>query len=133
MSASSAVSEPSAVVGGPGSSSATADEPKQSVKTGTYEVAATETIEAVAPGDVVIVSPKPNSVAMTPGLEIEVRSALNWNVKLEVNGDIVSDKIARITFRPSASSALTLGPAQIALARRRSGQTVKPDTPSKSM
>ena len=59
---------------------------------GTYEVAATETIAAVAPGDVLIVSPAPNSVAMAPGLDIEVRTALNWNVKLEINGEQISDK-----------------------------------------
>ncbi len=59
---------------------------------GTYEVAATETIAAVAAGDVVIVSPAANSVAMTPGLDIEVRATLNWNVKLEVNGEQISDK-----------------------------------------
>ncbi len=82
------MSEPPAVAGGPNSSSST-DGVK---KPGTYEVASTENIEAVAAGDVLIVSPAPNSVAMTPGLEIEVRTALNWNVKLEVNGDQVSDK-----------------------------------------
>jgi uncharacterized repeat protein (TIGR01451 family) len=59
---------------------------------GTYEVASTETIAAVAAGDVMIVSPQPNSVAMTPGLDIEIRTAINWNVKLEVNGEQISDK-----------------------------------------
>jgi len=59
---------------------------------GTYEVAATETVASVAPGDVVIVSPAANSVAMAPALDIEVRTALNWHVKLEVNGEQISDK-----------------------------------------
>jgi uncharacterized repeat protein (TIGR01451 family) len=80
---------PPAVAGGSYPTPTPADESK---KPGTYEVAATENIEAVAPGDVLIVSPAANSVAMTPGLEIEVRTALNWSVKLEVNGEQVSDK-----------------------------------------
>ncbi|PYS22153.1 MAG: hypothetical protein DMF72_14405 [Acidobacteria bacterium] len=106
---SSAVSEPSAVADRPGSSSATANEPKQLIKPGTYEVAATETIEAVAPGDVVIVSPKPNSVAMTPGLEIEVRTALNCNVKLEVNGETVSDKNIGVSRLDRKNQVSTFG------------------------
>lgn len=59
---------------------------------GTYEMTATETVAAVAPGDVRILSPAPNSVSMSAGLQTEVRVALNWNVKLEVNGEQVSDK-----------------------------------------
>lgn len=59
---------------------------------GTYEMTATETVAAVAPGDVRILSPSPNSVAMSPGLQVEVRVALNWNAKLLVNGDEVSEK-----------------------------------------
>lgn len=59
---------------------------------GTYEIAATETIAAVAPGDVLILSPAPNSVSMSPGLQVEARVALNWTVKLEVNGEQISDK-----------------------------------------
>src|SRR5207237_5486856 len=59
---------------------------------GTYEVAATETIVAVKPGEVVIVSPAPNSVVMTPGLQLQVRVMLNWTVKLEVNGEEISDQ-----------------------------------------
>ncbi len=59
---------------------------------GTYEMAATETVAAVAPGEVRIISPALNSVSMSPGLQIEVRVALNWSVNLEVNGEQVSDK-----------------------------------------
>ncbi len=62
------------------------------VSPGTYEVAATEAIEAVAPGAARIISPAPNSVSMSPGLQLEARVALNWTVKLEVNGETVSDK-----------------------------------------
>jgi uncharacterized repeat protein (TIGR01451 family) len=59
---------------------------------GTYEIAATETVAAVAPGDVLILSPAPNSLSMSAGLQTEVRVALNWTVKLEINGEQVSDK-----------------------------------------
>ena len=55
-------------------------------------MATTETVAAVAPGDVRILSPAPNSVSMSAGLQTEVRVALNWTVKLEVNGEQVSDK-----------------------------------------
>ena len=59
---------------------------------GTYEMSATEIVSAVGPGEVQILSPAPNSVSMSPGLQVEVRVALNWTVKLAVNGDQVSDK-----------------------------------------
>src|SRR5260370_4926132 len=59
---------------------------------GTYEMAATENVEALAPGDVRILSPAPTSVSMSPGLQIEARVALNWTIRLEVNGEQVSDK-----------------------------------------
>jgi uncharacterized repeat protein (TIGR01451 family) len=59
---------------------------------GTYEMTATETVEAIAPGEVRILSPAPDSVSMSPGMQVEVRVALNWTVKLEVNGDQVSEK-----------------------------------------
>src|SRR6185436_13079161 len=52
----------------------------------------TETIEAVAPGTVRVVSPKPNQVWMAPGLEVVAQVELNATVKLEVNGQEVSDK-----------------------------------------
>src|SRR5439155_22665030 len=59
---------------------------------GTYEVAANDNVEAVPPGAVRVISPAPNSVSMSPGLQIEARVALDWSVKLEVNGEQVSDK-----------------------------------------
>jgi uncharacterized repeat protein (TIGR01451 family) len=83
--------------------------PSQIRSPGTYEVAATETIAAVSPGDVVVVSPAPNSVAMTPGLEIEVRTALNWTVKLEVNGDQISDKNVGVSRLDHKNQVSTFG------------------------
>jgi uncharacterized repeat protein (TIGR01451 family) len=59
---------------------------------GTYEVASDETIEAIAPGIVKVLSPAPDSTVMTPALELAARVTLNWTVKLEVNGDKVSEK-----------------------------------------
>jgi uncharacterized repeat protein (TIGR01451 family) len=63
----------------------------KSTAPGTYEMVATETVAPVAPGDVSIVSPAPNSVSMAASLQTEVRVALNWTVKLEINGEQVSD------------------------------------------
>ena len=86
-----------AVVPGRSEASATtkAPQPKPSnaLNTpGTYEITATDSVEAVVPGEVRIISPAANSVSMAPGLQVEARVALNWNVSLDVNGDAVSDK-----------------------------------------
>ncbi|HYR74604.1 MAG TPA: hypothetical protein VEM96_02065 [Pyrinomonadaceae bacterium] len=59
---------------------------------GTYEMATTETVEVVKPGDVRILSPAANSVSMSPGLQVEARVALNWAIKLQVNGETVSEQ-----------------------------------------
>ncbi|MDX6385817.1 MAG: large repetitive protein [Blastocatellia bacterium] len=59
---------------------------------GTYELTSTETISAVAAGEVLILSPATNSVSMSASMQTEVRVALNWTVKLEVNGEQISDQ-----------------------------------------
>jgi uncharacterized repeat protein (TIGR01451 family) len=76
---------------------------------GTYDLTSTETIAAVTPGDVLIISPAPNSVAMNPGLEIEVRTALNWTVKLEVNGEQISDKNVGVSRLDHKNQVSTFG------------------------
>jgi uncharacterized repeat protein (TIGR01451 family) len=79
---------------------------------GTYEVAATEAVEAVAPGNARIISPAPNFVSMSPGLQLEARVALNWTVKLEVNGEAVSDKnigVSRLDHKYQVSSFQFVG------------------------
>jgi uncharacterized repeat protein (TIGR01451 family) len=79
---------------------------------GTYEVAATEAVEAVAPGNARIISPAPNSVSMLPGLQLEARVALNWTVKLEVNGETVSDQnigVSRLDHKYQVSSFTFVG------------------------
>ncbi|HVF50743.1 MAG TPA: SdrD B-like domain-containing protein [Pyrinomonadaceae bacterium] len=58
---------------------------------GTYEMAATETLEPVAPGAVRIVSPAPDAVVTNAALEIEARVADGWTVALEVEGARISD------------------------------------------
>ena len=58
---------------------------------GTYEMAAAEGVEPVAAGEVRILSPAPDAVPMSPGLEVVARVALNWNVRLEVNGVVVPE------------------------------------------
>ncbi|HEY0407068.1 MAG TPA: SdrD B-like domain-containing protein [Pyrinomonadaceae bacterium] len=59
---------------------------------GTYEVAATETLEPIAPGEVRVLSPAANAVVMSPAMQLEARVALEWSIRLEVNGERVSDR-----------------------------------------
>ncbi|HKR13819.1 MAG TPA: hypothetical protein VJT15_17270 [Pyrinomonadaceae bacterium] len=58
----------------------------------TKEVAATETLEPVAPGDIKILSPEPDTVVLSPAMLLDARVALHWKVKLEINGKLISDK-----------------------------------------
>ena len=59
---------------------------------GTYEFVTDETIAAVPPGTVQVLSPAPDSVVMSPALELAARVALKSTVQLEVNGEKISDK-----------------------------------------
>ncbi|HEX8847000.1 MAG TPA: SdrD B-like domain-containing protein [Pyrinomonadaceae bacterium] len=59
---------------------------------GKYEMVSTETLAAVAPGEVKVLSPQPDAVVMSPAMQLEARVALNWTVKLEVNGEQISDQ-----------------------------------------
>ncbi|MGI8654060.1 MAG: isopeptide-forming domain-containing fimbrial protein [Pyrinomonadaceae bacterium] len=58
---------------------------------GTYELASTELIKPVAPGDVLIVSPGADEVVMTPALSLEARVHESWTVQTEVNGERITD------------------------------------------
>jgi large repetitive protein len=58
---------------------------------GTFEVEASETIAAVAPGEVIILSPVKDEVIVTPALSVEARVKEGWAVELEVNGTRISD------------------------------------------
>ncbi|MCA1817161.1 MAG: DUF11 domain-containing protein, partial [Acidobacteria bacterium] len=58
---------------------------------GTYEVESKETLEAVAPGDVVVVSPANNEVVLQPSMTVVVRVAEGWSAWLELNGSRVGD------------------------------------------
>jgi uncharacterized repeat protein (TIGR01451 family)/fimbrial isopeptide formation D2 family protein len=53
----------------------------------TFTVDATETIAAVAPGKLVVVSPQADEVIMSPALSINVRVAIDWLIEARVNGD----------------------------------------------
>jgi fimbrial isopeptide formation D2 family protein/uncharacterized repeat protein (TIGR01451 family) len=57
-----------------------------------WETTTTETLKPVAPGNIQVLSPEENSVVMTPAMQFDARVALNWKVKLEINGKLVSDK-----------------------------------------
>ncbi|MCM3873896.1 MAG: hypothetical protein ND895_24670 [Pyrinomonadaceae bacterium] len=63
------------------------------VKTSSTESFVTsETLEPVAPGDVKILSPDDKAIVMSAAMAIEARVALDWKVKVEVNGKAVSEK-----------------------------------------
>jgi uncharacterized repeat protein (TIGR01451 family) len=56
---------------------------------GTYEVEANEVVAAVAPGDVLVVSPAQDEVVMSAAMQVQVRVAEDWTATLEVNGQHV--------------------------------------------
>lgn len=58
---------------------------------GTFEVEASETIAAIAPGEVIILSPVKDEVIVTPALSVEARVMEKWSVALEVNGERIND------------------------------------------
>lgn len=57
-----------------------------------WETTTTETLKPVAPGNIQVLSPEDKSVLMTPALQFDARVALNWKVKLEINGKLISEK-----------------------------------------
>ncbi|HVQ36558.1 MAG TPA: SdrD B-like domain-containing protein, partial [Pyrinomonadaceae bacterium] len=59
---------------------------------GTYEFVTDEKIDPIPAGTVKVLSPAADSVVMSPALELAARVPLKWTVKVEVNGDQVSDK-----------------------------------------
>jgi uncharacterized repeat protein (TIGR01451 family) len=77
---------------------------------GTYVVETNEVLAAVAPGDVLVVSPSNGEVVMSAAMQVEVRVAEDWTATLEVNGQQVGasnigvsrldrkNKIATYTF-----------------------------------
>lgn len=62
------------------------------LKAGRYEIASTEKINPVNPGEALILSPASTSSVVTSGSPIAVRVAIDWSVLLEINGKPVSDK-----------------------------------------
>jgi uncharacterized repeat protein (TIGR01451 family)/fimbrial isopeptide formation D2 family protein len=59
---------------------------------GTYEVESKETLQPVAPGDVVVVSPANDEVVLQPSMQVVVRVAEGWSAWLELNGVRVADQ-----------------------------------------
>ncbi len=59
---------------------------------GTYEVEANEVVAAVAPGDVLVVTPSEGEVVMSAAMQVAVRVAEDWTATLEVNGQHVGEK-----------------------------------------
>jgi uncharacterized repeat protein (TIGR01451 family) len=61
------------------------------VKTSTTESFVTsETLEPVKPGEVKIITPGANAIVMSAAMELDVRVALHWKVRCEINGKAVS-------------------------------------------
>jgi uncharacterized repeat protein (TIGR01451 family) len=61
------------------------------LRPGTYEIASTEKIVPVKPGEALILSPASNS-AVSSGSQVQARVAIGWKVLLEINGRPVSNK-----------------------------------------
>jgi uncharacterized repeat protein (TIGR01451 family) len=58
---------------------------------GTYEMKTEETLEPVAPGEVRVLSPRPDEAVTGAALEIEARTNAAWTVSVEVAGQRVPD------------------------------------------
>ncbi|MDQ3133512.1 MAG: hypothetical protein M3Q76_01730, partial [Acidobacteriota bacterium] len=73
------------------SSPASLSPPLPLSRVGTYETAAPDYVEPIAPGEVVVAQPAAEEVIMSPALSVEARVAEGWAVALEVNGERVND------------------------------------------
>ncbi|MFL6333705.1 MAG: hypothetical protein ACJ754_10385 [Pyrinomonadaceae bacterium] len=65
--------------------------PAAPLASGTYELKTEETLEPVAPGEVRVLSPKPDEPVTGAALEIEARTNAAWKVSVEVAGQRVPD------------------------------------------
>ncbi len=101
---------------------------------GTYEIASTERLQPVAPGDVLIVSPGADEVVMTPALSLEARVHESWTVLAEVNGERISDSnigVSRVDHKNEVSTygfvgiSLRPGPNRIKVAAVNSSGAVE--------
>jgi uncharacterized repeat protein (TIGR01451 family) len=63
-----------------------------SLAAGTYEVEAKESLTAVAPGDVVVVSPSNNEVVLQSSMQVVVSVAEGWTAALELNGASIGEQ-----------------------------------------
>jgi uncharacterized repeat protein (TIGR01451 family) len=84
----------------------------QPTAAGNYELITTETLEAVPAGEVRMLSPAADAVVMAPAMQLEARVALNWTIKLEVNGQQISDQnigTSRLDQKNSVSTFTFVG------------------------
>jgi uncharacterized repeat protein (TIGR01451 family) len=65
--------------------------PAEARASGTYETTTEETLEPVAPGEVRVLSPRPDEAVTGAALEIEARTNAAWKVSVEVGGQRVPD------------------------------------------
>jgi uncharacterized repeat protein (TIGR01451 family) len=87
-----AYAAPTTAGGAPGAAAGTTPNAAEPTAAGKYELTTTETLEPVPPGEARILSPTANSVVMAPAMQLEACVALNWTVKLEVNGQQISEQ-----------------------------------------
>lgn len=86
------------------------------VKTVTLEeVAATEPVIPVAPGDVRIITPTQNEVVLSPAMRVDASVALNWKVKVELNGTPVSENRIGIARQDQKNNVSTYSFVGLAL------------------
>ncbi|MDQ6788113.1 MAG: hypothetical protein M3033_15015 [Acidobacteriota bacterium] len=53
----------------------------------TFTVEATENVEAIAPGNLTVLSPRAEEVVMSPALSVTARVAKDWTIDAEINGE----------------------------------------------
>ncbi|HKP72362.1 MAG TPA: hypothetical protein VJT82_05455, partial [Pyrinomonadaceae bacterium] len=85
---------------------------RQPLAAGTYTVESNEMIAAVAPGDVLVVSPTQGEVVMSAAMQVELRVAEDWTAALEVNGQRISDTsigISRIDHKNKVATFTFVG------------------------
>ncbi|HEY3025196.1 MAG TPA: hypothetical protein VGJ55_03495 [Pyrinomonadaceae bacterium] len=74
---------------------------------GRYEFVTTESVDPVPPGEVKVLSPAANEVVLSAAMQLDARVALNWKVRLEVNGRIISEKSIGTTREDQKNSVST--------------------------
>lgn len=97
---------------------------------GTYEFETTETVAPVAPGDLIVLSPRADEVILAPALALDVRVAAGWTTQLEVNNQIIPETNIGVRRKDNAAGVLTLSYVGVSL--RPGPNTVRVTTMSEA-